>query len=121
MTMRGIACESFMSRVFSNILGNTYKYAKLKIRVTLKKKNDGCHITIEDDGEGISSQDQEKLFMPVYRASTSQNKQLGGHGMGMAIAWNIVKHHQGEIQVDKSTLGGLRVSIFLRANRLSTT
>ncbi|MFT5719659.1 MAG: K+-sensing histidine kinase KdpD, partial [Oleiphilaceae bacterium] len=30
--------------------------------------------------------------------------------MGMAIAWNIVKHHQGEIQVDKSTLGGLRVS-----------
>ena len=31
----------------------------------------------------------------------------------MAIAWNIVKHRQGEIQVGKSTLGGLRVSILL--------
>jgi len=116
---RGIACAPFMSRVFSNILGNAYKYARLKICVAIKEHNNCCHITIEDDGEGISAQDQEKLFMPFYRASTSRNKQVGGHGMGLAIAWNIIKHHQGEVLVGKSTLGGLRVRISLPADALS--
>lgn len=115
----GVACARYISRVFSNILGNAHKYARLKIEVTLKEQDGRCYITIEDDGEGMSEQDQEKLFVPFYRASTSKNKQLGGHGIGLAIAWNIIKHHQGEVQVDRGSLGGLRVRISLPTDPLS--
>ncbi|MEH6450497.1 MAG: ATP-binding protein [Oleispira sp.] len=109
----GIASRLYMSRVISNVLGNAFKYARSRISVTLKVEGGYCYIAIEDDGDGIPEQEREKLFMPFYRIDSSRNRKTGGHGIGLAIAWNVISNHKGSIVADRSSLGGLKVLIIL--------
>ena len=51
-------------------------------------------ITISDTGSGIAAEDIDKIFNPFF---TTKNK---GTGLGLAISHNIIKAHQGTIDVD---------------------
>ena len=50
---------------------------------------------------------------PFYRIDKSRGKNKLGVGLGLSIANDIVRSHGGSILLDKSSLGGLRVKIFL--------
>lgn len=70
-------------------------------------------IKVEDTGIGVEKKDLEKIFERLYRAEQSRSKEIGGHGLGLAIAKIIILGHKGKIRV-KSTAGkGSEFSIML--------
>jgi len=70
-------------------------------------------IFVDDNGEGIASEQLEEVFRPFYRLDTARNLDTPGTGLGLAIARDIARSHGGEITLSQSPLGGLRAHITL--------
>jgi len=89
--------------VFSNIIGNSVKYAgeAANIAVKINQNMNLLEIKICDDGIGIPKEDIEKLFTDFYRASNIRNKSgYEGTGLGLSIVKRIVEKHGGEIKIE---------------------
>lgn len=74
-------------------------------------------ISIRDNGKGIKDQNLDKVFDPYY--STRETFYQRGMGLGMAIAFSIVRQHNGLISVDSKERDGTRVDIYLPVRSLS--
>ena len=88
------------------LLDNSLKYTEPKDSIKIKtyKKENRCIIEVIDTGIGISKQDQEHIFERFYRAEKSRAREKGGMGLGLSIAYNIVKLHKGTIKVDNKNI-----------------
>ena len=71
------------------------------IKVSTETVDEHIYIRVEDNGPGISDEVKETLFDPFVTT-----KEVGkGTGMGLAISYNIVRDHQGRIDVESSPAG----------------
>ncbi len=95
-----------MSRVLNNLVQNALRYADSTVDVTLKKEQGYLFILVDDDGKGIPKDKRETIFNPFSRLDPSRDRASGGFGLGLAIANQIVKAHQGIISIYQSPLGG---------------
>lgn len=98
-----------------NILDNAVKYSpdNKKINVSIVKYELFCRIDINDEGDGISESDINKIFIRFYRGKNTKN--IEGVGIGLFLARKIISEQGGYMKV-KSTLGqGSLFSIFLSA------
>ena len=89
-----------MARVFNNLIKNAinYSYDNSKINITTKEDKD-LIITISNKSKTLSQEQIDKIFDKFYRIDYSRNTKLGGSGLGLAIAKEIIKAHNGKIQV----------------------
>ena len=89
-----------MARVFNNLIKNAinYSYEKSTIYVNIKKEKD-LIITISNKSKTLTQNQLDKLFDKFYRADYSRNTKLGGSGLGLSIAQEIIKAHDGTIAV----------------------
>jgi two-component system osmolarity sensor histidine kinase EnvZ len=71
------------------------------------------NIFIDDDGPGIPEKERQNIFKPFYRTDNARNLDNGGVGLGLSISQDVVYSHGGNISMDKSSIGGLRVIIKL--------
>jgi len=78
---------------------------------------DCVHISIEDQGKGIPSENLGKIFDPYF--STKRMGVQKGMGLGLAISYAIVQKHSGHIAIDSSPGAGTKVHIYLPAERES--
>ncbi|MGP1954919.1 MAG: ATP-binding protein, partial [Arsenophonus sp. NC-QC1-MAG3] len=92
---------------------NALRYSHNRIEVAFKEENQGILITVDDDGPGVSKEDREKIFRPFYRTDEARDRQSGGTGLGLAIAETAVFHHKGWVKASDSSLGGLRLQLWL--------
>jgi len=94
-----------LSEVFVNIIGNSIKYSPDGTRVVIKAEEQGNNLTIsiKDSGIGISQEDLPHIFEGFYRGKSSQETATG-HGIGLAVARQIIEAHNGSISVE-SELG----------------
>lgn len=99
-------------RCIGNLLGNALKYGKTAW-ISAKRVDDTIEICIDDDGPGLDPKHYEDVFKPFWRAESSRNAKTGGVGLGMPIVQDIVLAHGGQVWLDKSPRGGLRVVIDL--------
>jgi two-component system osmolarity sensor histidine kinase EnvZ len=101
-----------MKRCIANLVGNAQRYGK---RIELSGVSDGriLAIHVDDDGPGIPIERREDAFRPFYRLDESRNQDNGNSGLGLAIARDIARSHGGDIQLDRSPLGGLRATVTL--------
>lgn len=106
--LRPVAVE----RCFTNILSNAQKYAK-NAWVSVAANDENIEIVVDDDGKGIAPELYDDVFKPFFREEKSRNSKTGGVGLGLPIAQDIILAHGGEISLDKSPKGGLRVIINL--------
>lgn len=99
-----IGNEVLLSRLFQNLIGNSYRYGNENgsIRVSLKSEGDSAIIIVADDGIGMMEEDLGKIFDRFYRSDSSRSIQ--GTGLGLAMVKKIVELHHGEISVE-SELG----------------
>ncbi|SPD73754.1 putative Histidine kinase [uncultured Desulfobacterium sp.] len=84
-------------RVIRNFLDNSLKYGEDKlsaIEVGYDESDEFHILFVRDDGVGIGRKDSRKIFYPFFRSSTSQGIQ--GLGLGLAIAHEIAKQHNGK-------------------------
>ena len=88
------------------------KYGK-KVHIDLSKINTNIFIKIEDDGPGIPQNEYENVFKPFYKIDKGRTESKSSVGLGLSIASDIIRSHGGNIKLEKSTLGGLGLKIFL--------
>ncbi|HHM06021.1 MAG TPA: ATP-binding protein [Gammaproteobacteria bacterium] len=95
--------------LFGNLLDNACKWAQRRVRVSLSAAGEG-EIMIEDDGAGVAAADVAALFQRGRRLDEGTR----GHGLGLAIARDIVQHYGGEMRLGRSAvLGGFKVALRL--------
>lgn len=87
-----------LTRMLSNLISNAYRYGKQdgRIHVALRREN-GILLSVEDDGIGISEEEQTKIFERFYRAETSRSGE--GTGLGLAMVKDIARYHGGTVRV----------------------
>ncbi len=95
-------------RLLSNLVSNAIKNAE-KISIKATRGNGWLNMHIDDNGEGIPEASREDVFKPFYRLDEARNQDDSGTGLGLAIARDIARTHGGDITLDDSPLGGLRV------------
>ena len=71
-------------------------------------------LRIRDTGIGISDRDVERIFEPFY---TKKKMWRSGTGLGMAMAWETVQDHQGNIDVDNAPGAGTTVTVRIPVTR----
>jgi two-component system osmolarity sensor histidine kinase EnvZ len=99
-------------RCLTNLLDNAIRYAK-QVWVQGRRLGAAIEIIIDDDGPGIPAPQREEVFKPFFRLEGSRNPSTGGVGLGLAIARDVVRGHGGDIVLDDSPSGGLRVRVRL--------
>jgi len=97
-----------------NILDNAIKYSqKGKITVKMYDNAGNVRLDIEDKGCGIPKDLLDKIFEPFYRVDKARSREIGGNGLGLSIAKEIVEKHNGSIIIDSKIGTGTKVSIIL--------
>jgi signal transduction histidine kinase len=94
--------------VLYNLIENAIKYSPRSGKLVLIAHREGSSalISVEDSGPGIPTSEREKVFERFYRMDKSRAQDSGGRGLGLSIAYEIVKAHGGSIRIEDSTLGG---------------
>jgi two-component system osmolarity sensor histidine kinase EnvZ len=103
---------SAIRRCLGNLIGNALRYGK-NVRVGAGWRQRTLAIVIDDDGPGIPLENREDVFRPFFRLEASRNVATGGVGLGLSIARDIARGHGGEIALEDSPMGGLRVVLIL--------
>ena len=98
------------SRAVANVLSNATRYAP-QAAVSIGTRTGALEIIVDDNGKGIPENLRAEVFKAFYRVEESRNKQTGGVGLGLTITRDIVMAHGGEIYLEDSPLGGLRVRL----------
>ncbi len=98
-----------ITQVLCNLIGNAIKFTpkgkNIKVQVSpLSSSRDLVDVLVVDQGIGISSEDQAKIFDRLYQTEKRSNTGTKGVGLGLAISKEIVEIHGGNIWV-KSELG----------------
>lgn len=98
-----------LEHVFGNLLANALKYTPAGGQVTLTAESEdggrAVRITIADTGPGIASEHRPRIFERFFRVP-GQASGLGGAGLGLAIAKDIVEAHGGRIWLDSEAGAG---------------
>ena len=106
------------SMVF-NLIDNAIKYTKTAplVRVGLSKTPEAIVLTVEDNGIGISKEDQHRIFEKFFRVSHGNVHDVKGFGLGLSYVKEIVTLHGGVIKL-KSELGkGTTFTVFIPDKR----
>lgn len=95
-----------LTQVLNNLLENAFSHTPAGGHVALRVQEDGGEIAIEveDTGTGLSAEDLERVFTPFWRADSTKSSHKG-LGLGLAIAENLIKGHQGTLRVRSGGLG----------------
>ena len=102
-----------LARAFGNIIENAARYAKNTIKITEKDSDEQVEVIIEDDGPGIPDDKKKDALRPFVRLDEARSDQTGGTGLGLSIAQTAIENHGGQMFLENSDLGGLKVRIVL--------
>lgn len=99
-----LADRSALQRLLAILLDNAVKYTPPPgmVELGLEVRGDKVVIRVRDSGIGIADSDQTKIFERFYRVDKARSRELGGAGIGLAIAEWIVQQHRGSIAVQSS-------------------
>lgn len=95
-----------LEQVLSNLIENGIKYNRDNgvVEVHWHPYSTGCRLIVKDNGPGIASIHQERLFERFYRVDRARSRDVGGTGLGLAIVKHIMNIHGGTVSV-KSNVG----------------
>ncbi|MFS1512309.1 ATP-binding protein [Chengkuizengella sp. SCS-71B] len=112
--------EQVLTNLLDNGLRHTPKGASIFIRAHYTANQDGIRVEIEDQGEGIPTEDLPYIFERFYKADKARTRNsTGGTGLGLSIVKNIVQSHEGTIEA-KSIVGkGTTFSFIIPCHRSS--
>ena len=102
-----------LARAFANIIENAARYAKTTVKISEHDFADHVEIIIEDDGPGIPDDKKKDAMRPFVRLDEARGTDTGGTGLGLSIAQTAFENHGGQMFLENSDLGGLRVRIVL--------
>jgi len=92
-----------LSEVFINVIGNSLKYSPdgTTVTITAQEEEKRIKVSIQDEGIGIPPEDLPHIFDGFYRGKSGQET-AAGHGIGLAVARQIVEAHDGTISAESA-------------------
>jgi len=102
------ADESKLQQVFQNLIDNAIKYTPkgtIKVRMNVDEEHQKVFVSFTDTGIGIADIEIPKLFQKFNRASNANTVSVYGAGLGLYIAREIVKAHQGWVHIESQGVG----------------
>lgn len=102
--------KELLNLAIANILSNACKYSNNKpVSVSIAASNNNVVILIKDEGVGIPENEIQYIYDPFFRASNTHS--FEGYGIGLPLSRNIIKLHNGTLQVSSQVNAGTTVSI----------
>jgi len=107
-----------LKNVIGNLLDNAIKYCNEKpsIKIIGSEDNLGIHITVKDNGIGITKENIPLIFEKFYRIPTGNLHDVKGFGIGLNYVQLICKQHGGSIKVISELDKGSEFCIFIPNN-----
>jgi two-component system phosphate regulon sensor histidine kinase PhoR len=104
-----------LTNLVYNLLDNANKYSQKKplIRIQTMHNSSGIILSVEDNGIGISKNEQKRIFERLYRISSGNIHNVKGFGLGLSYVKAIVDEHHGKITVESEPDKGSIFTIFL--------
>jgi signal transduction histidine kinase len=114
-------CEAWVDanrlrQVFGNLLDNALKYTPAggKVTITAGTKDGRAYVQFRDTGIGIASEDQDKIWVRLYRGDKSRSQR--GLGLGLSVVKAIVEAHQGKVTVNSRPGQGAEFCVWVSKN-----
>jgi PAS domain S-box-containing protein len=106
-----------LMQVLTNLLSNAIKFSPRggNVRVGVGAQQNMVRLTVADDGPGIPAEFRPRMFTKFAQADTSDGRNRGGTGLGLAVAKEIVELHGGTLTFDSEIGRGTAFHVDLPA------
>ncbi len=110
-----------LEQIVANLLSNALRYTEAGGEVTLSviQSDSEAILDVADTGIGIAPDDLRHIFTRFWRGDRSRSRATGGTGIGLAIVHELVRAHEGRIDVDSALGRGSRFCVTLPGIRRS--
>ncbi|HEV8686750.1 MAG TPA: ATP-binding protein, partial [Gaiellaceae bacterium] len=97
--LRVVGDRERLTQVLANLLSNAIKYSPSggRVEVSSERRNGMVRISIADSGIGVPADQQRHLFQKFFRVDSSDTREIGGTGLGLALSREIVEAHSGRM------------------------
>jgi two-component system sensor histidine kinase SenX3 len=91
--------QDLLVTALRNLIDNAIRYSPENTRVGIgvRSKEGLVSVSVTDQGEGLSPEDQERVFERFYRVDAARSRHTGGTGLGLSIVKHVVSNHGGEV------------------------
>jgi two-component system sensor histidine kinase BaeS len=114
--------EGRLEQIVSNLVANAWRYTDSgEIRLRVAQEGDDAVLEVADTGVGIASDDLRHIFTRFWRGDRSRSRTTGGAGIGLAIVRELVRAHDGRIDVDSTPGKGSTFRVILPAVAVTGT
>jgi len=113
-TPKVLADRLRLQRAFGNIFGNAIKFTPRgrAIKIAIEEEKGFVKVSVCDEGIGLAKENLEKVFERFYQVDSALTRVIGGAGMGLAIAKEIVEKHDGRVWAESEGVGRGSTFIF---------
>ena len=103
-----VGSDALIYRLVFNLAENAVKYNRENgtVTVCVRREGDRALVRVSDTGPGIPPEYRDSVFQPFFRVDKSRSRQLGGVGLGLALAHEIAALHRGSVCVEQSSEKG---------------
>lgn len=110
-----------VQQVIDNLVGNALKYSPPEgtVTVTVDSVDGQAVISVADQGTGIGEADRQNIFGAFFRTTEATSSQAPGLGLGLYICRELVRAHDGSIEVLEAPGGGAEFRVTLPAEAAS--
>jgi signal transduction histidine kinase len=111
------ADRTHISNMISNLIDNAIKYSKEEavIEISVYRKDNDIHISVKDNGIGISTEKQHLVFDKFYRVPHGNKHNVKGYGLGLFYVKTMAEKHNGSINVESQPEKGAIFTIKIPA------
>lgn len=109
--------EQKIKQLILILVDNAIKYTPNGGKVIVrheKSESNRAIFSVQDSGIGIAPEDQEKIFERFYRVDKARSREMGGNGLGLSIATEILRLHEGKISVQSELGVGTKFTVELK-------
>lgn len=111
-----------LGQVAANLLSNALRYTEPggEVRLRVARSGGDAILEVADTGIGIGPEDLRHIFKRFWRGEKSRSRATGGAGIGLAIVHELVRAHDGRIDVESEPGRGSRFRVLLPARPPAT-
>lgn len=115
-----LADAALLQQAVQNLVNNAIKYniADGEIKFGLFRQGDTIRFTVANTSEGISAEDRKRVFHRFYRGDPAHSREVDGLGLGLSLAREIVRSHNGKLWLAEAPEGWVMFVMELPATAL---